>query len=114
MKLLKISLLGLVINFSIARELNYKEKSVFFNYQDAKFVRAYLLKKIDIDKLSLSDYLSFKVLEKSCSLVERKVRQIKRKNQSYKDQSNALSKLVNICDSSVVSLTKLLIKQGNF
>ncbi len=95
-----------------ARELTFKEKTVLVNYKKITQVKTHIENKINVEDLSLGEFLSFKVLKNSCRALDDMTKLIDDKDESFTDQSQTLVPLVSICSQGVVGLTDLLIRQS--
>lgn len=87
-----------------ARELNLKEKMLILNLEKIEVVQNFALTQIDPKKLSIGDFLSYKILKNSCKPVFSLLEDIKNAPEDYKDQSTGISTYLNVCSQSVNSL----------
>ncbi|OIQ15931.1 MAG: hypothetical protein BM556_16685 [Bacteriovorax sp. MedPE-SWde] len=96
---------------SHARDLNIREKSVLLNFDKTVKVKTYVEHNISVSDLPLSQYLSYKVLKNSCRPVIASIAKIEGADEEYKDSSEKLASMMNVCSQGVIGLTNLYIDQ---
>lgn len=95
---------------SHARDLSFKEKTVILNLEKTKNVFTFSLQSIDVSRLSLTQFLSYKVLKNSCRPLESLLGKISNENEDYKDQSNLLDTYMNACSQGTISLVDMYLE----
>ena len=116
MKFVLTILFLFIVSFAFnsnARDLNLREKTSILNLSKTVRVGEFALSHIDPSSLSLSDYLSFKVLKNSCAPLNKQIEKISQENEEYDDQSGRLSTLMNICSQGIISLADLMIEYNH-
>jgi hypothetical protein len=98
---------------SEARDFTIREKALLINHKNSLKVREYMLGRISIVDLPLSEYLSYKVLKNSCSPLEHLIVKIQDADESFVDQSAKLATLSNVCAQGVIGLSKLYIDHSH-
>ncbi|EQC46347.1 hypothetical protein [Bacteriovorax sp. Seq25_V] len=116
MKFVLTILFLFIVSFAFnsnARDLTLKEKTAILNLSKTTRVAEFALSHIDASSLSLTDYLSYKVLKNSCTPLNKQIDKIGQETSEYEDQSARLSTLMNICSHGVISLTDLMIEYNH-
>lgn len=97
---------------SKARDLNVKERISILNLEQTHEVQSHALSQIDTRKLSVGDFLSYKILKNSCKPVDKLVEDIKTESDDFADKSANLAAYMSVCSQSVVSLVHMGL--GNY
>lgn len=94
-----------------ARELTYSEKKYATNLKKSLKLKNFMESKIDVNQLSVKDFLSYKILKKKCNKANSAFQMISNSKNNYQDQSKKLKELEHSCISSLVNLSTLFLSQ---
>lgn len=103
--------LGLIFESAEARAFTNRERLVLLSYDRTLEVFQYAQDNIDESRLSWADWMSYRLLKRSCVLVDQKIAEIKNAADDFPDQSESLSARYAACAEGVLSTVKLYIDQ---
>lgn len=94
---------------SHARPLTYKEKIALIPTEKTFKVNKFMVEKIIPQDLDFHDFISYKLLKKSCEPLMKKHQSIIDATDELSDQADELIKLYGICAEGTLGLTNLYI-----
>jgi hypothetical protein len=93
-----------------SRELSYKEKMSVLAIKKHLVLKDYFVDQIDPQALPLNEYISFKVLEQSCTPVSQALEKIGQGDEEMRDQSKKLRLFYEGCMEGTLGLGSMYQK----
>ena len=105
--------LFLVSMYARSRELTPLELEKVNPLQNTLTVKKYIEKRINLSKLSFSEFISYQVLKRSCDSLEQRIQHINRAPQGHPDQAKNLELEYENCSNGMVRLSRIYTKQNS-